>query len=83
MVGETRTLKVRLLLAAALTVTTTLSLPAATVLGTGTTMLVALHDVGVALTPPMVRVLVPCVAPKFTPFNVTTVPSGPKMGVID
>ena len=45
--------------------------------GTGAIMLEALHDVGVADTPLKVRVLVPCVAPKFAPLTVIEVPTGP------
>jgi len=43
-------------------------------------MLVALQLVGVALTPPKVTVLVPCVAPKFAPLIATDVPTGPELG---
>ena len=68
------------LLAAAFTVTTTVAVPAATLLGTGTTMLVALQELGVALTPAMVTVLVPCAAPKFEPAMVIAVPTGPEVG---
>ena len=49
--------------------------------GTGTPMLVALHDVGVAETPLNVTVLVFCVAPKLAPVIVTDVPTAPELGV--
>src|SRR6266571_3218938 len=49
-------------------------------LGTGTTMFVALQLVGVAVAPPNVTVLVPCVAPKFVPVIVTNAPTGPEVG---
>src|SRR5437773_5937660 len=49
--------------------------------GTGTTMLVALQDVGLAATPLKVTVLGPCVAPKFDPVIVTDVPTVPELGV--
>jgi hypothetical protein len=48
--------------------------------GTGVTMLVADHDVGVAVVPLNFTVLVPCVAPKFVPLIVTVVPTGPLVG---
>ena len=60
------------------TVTTTL--PVAAPAGTGTTMLVADQDVGVAVVPLNVTVLVPFVAPKFVPAIVTDVPTGPLDG---
>jgi hypothetical protein len=60
------------------TVTTTLPLIAPA--GTGTTMLVADHDVGVATVPLKVTVLVPVVAPKLLPVIVTTVATGPLDG---
>ena len=61
-----------------LTVTTTL--PVVAPAGTGTTMLVADHEVGVALIPLKATVLVPCVAPKFEPAIVTEVPTEPLVG---
>src|SRR4029079_11339761 len=61
------------------TVTTTL--PVVAPAGTGTTMLVADHDVDVAVVPLNVTVLEPCEAPKFVPAIVTTVPTGPLLGV--
>jgi len=60
------------------TVTTTLPLIAPA--GTGTTMLVADHDVGTAAVPLNVMVLVPLVAPKLVPLMVTTVATGPLDG---
>ena len=69
------------LLASPPTVTTTF--PVVAPAGTGTTMLVADHDVGVALVPLNVTVLVPFVAPKFVPAIVTAVPTGPVDGVSD
>ena len=66
------------LLAWLLTVTTTLPVVAAA--GTGTTMLLALHVVGVAAVPLKVTVLVPWVVPKFVPVIVTDVPTGPNVG---
>ena len=49
--------------------------------GTGTAILVALQDVGVAETPLNVTVLVPCVERKFAPVIVTDVPTAPEVGV--
>jgi hypothetical protein len=49
--------------------------------GTGTTILEALQDVGVAETPLNVIVLVPWVPPKFAPVIVTEVATGPEVGV--
>jgi len=60
--------------------TVTRTLPLLAPLGTGTTMLAVAQVVGVALTPPKVTVLVPCVAPKFAPLIVTDVPTGPEDG---
>jgi hypothetical protein len=77
-VGGAVTVKAKVLLARPPTVTTTLPLVAP--LGTGTTMLVADHVVGVALVPLNVTVLVPLVAPKLVPAIVTTVPTGPLVG---
>jgi len=73
------TVKVAPLLAFPRTVTTTL--PVTAPAGTGTTMLVPLQFVGAALTPPKKTVLVPCVAPKFTPLIVTAVPATPELGL--
>jgi hypothetical protein len=72
------TVKLAPLLATPPTVTTTL--PVVAPPGTGTTMLVALQLVGVAVTPLNVTVLVPCVAPKFAPAIVTDVPTNPDAG---
>jgi hypothetical protein len=66
------------LLAIPPTVTTTLPLVAPA--GTGTTMLVALQLVGVAVVPLNFTVLVPCVAPKFAPVIVTEAPTKPDVG---
>jgi hypothetical protein len=55
-------------------------LPVVAPAGDGTTMLVALHVVGVAVVPLNVTVLVPCVAPKFAPAIVTGVPAMPNGG---
>src|SRR2546430_5025467 len=67
------------LLATPPTLTTTL--PVVAPAGTGATMLVAAHVVGVAVVPLKVTVLVPLVAPKFVPVIVTRVPTGPLVGV--
>jgi hypothetical protein len=69
------------LLARPPTVTTTLPVVAPD--GTGTTMLVADQLEGVAAVPLKVTVLVPCVAPRFAPVIVTTVPSDPLAGESD
>ena len=60
------------------TVTTTFPLSAPA--GTGTAMLVEDHEVGVAVIPLNVIVLVPLVDPKLFPVMVTTVPTGPLGG---
>jgi hypothetical protein len=60
------------------TVTTTFPLVAPA--GIETTMRVADHDVGAAVVPLNVMVLVPWVAPKLVPLMVTTVPTGPLDG---
>src|SRR5580765_2821597 len=70
-VGATVTVYGSELLARPLAVTTTL--PVAAPAGTGTTMLVADHDVGVATVPLNVTVLAPCDAPKSVPAIVTMV----------
>src|SRR6185369_12883238 len=77
-VGATVTVYGSALLARPLTVTTTL--PVVAPAGTGTTMLVDDHEVGVAVVPLNVTVLAPCEAPKFVPAIVTTVPTGPLLG---
>jgi hypothetical protein len=71
----TVTVKLTPLLATLPTVTTTL--PVVAPAGTGVTMLVALQLVGVDATPLNLTVLVPCVAPKFTPAIVTDAPTNP------
>ena len=73
-VGATLTVYGSALLARPPTVTTTLPLVAPA--GTGTTMLLADHDVGVAAVPLNVTVLVPLVAPKLLPLMVTAVATG-------
>jgi hypothetical protein len=73
------TVKATPLLARPLSVTTTL--PVVAPEGTGTTMLVALQLVGVAVVPLKVTVLVPCVEPKLAPVMVTEVPTGPEVGL--
>jgi hypothetical protein len=60
------------------TVTTTL--PVVAPAGTGTTMLDADHDVGVAVVPLNVTVLLPLLAPKLLPLIVTAVATGPLVG---
>src|SRR5580765_471903 len=77
-VGGGFTVKLRPLLASPPTVTTTL--PVVAPAGTGTTMLVAVQLVGVAVVPLNLTVLVPCVAPKVVPAIVTAVPAGPVVG---
>src|SRR6185295_4189780 len=78
--GPIVTVNHRLLLAWPPTLTTTA--PDVAAAGTGTTMLVALQLVGVAAVPLNVTVLVPRVAPKFAPVNVTTLPTTPDTGAI-
>ena len=60
------------------TVTTTLPVVAAE--GTGATILLALHEVGVAVTPLNVTLLVPCVEPKLVPDIVTELLTAPDVG---
>jgi hypothetical protein len=62
-----------------LTITTTL--PVVAPAGTGTTMLLDDHVVGVAAVPLNVTVLAPFVDPKFEPAIVTEVPTTPLEGV--
>src|SRR5262249_6228826 len=71
MLGATVTVKLTPLLARPPTVTTTLPVVAPD--GTGTTMLVADQDVGVAVVPLNFTVLEPCVVPKLLPVIVTDV----------
>jgi hypothetical protein len=72
------TVKFTPLLATPPTVTTTF--PVVAPAGTGATMLAALQLVGAAAVPWNVTVLVPCVAPKFTPVIVTDAPTNPEVG---
>src|SRR5579864_5059387 len=74
------TVKVKLLLATPLTVTTTPALPAARPLGTAAVMLLALHALTVAATPANVTVLEPWAEPKLLPLMVTAAPMGPNVG---
>ena len=69
------TVKVTLLLAEPLTVTTTG--PVVAEAGTGAITLLAPHEVGVAVTPLNFNVLLPWVEPKFAPLTVIEVPTGP------
>jgi hypothetical protein len=72
------TVKFTPLLATPPTVTTTF--PVVVPVGTVTTRLVALQLVAVAAVPLNFTVLVPCVAPKFTPVTVTVAPANPDVG---
>jgi hypothetical protein len=78
MIGGVVTVKVTPLLAVPPTVTTTD--PEVAPAGTGTTIEVVLHELGVAAVPLNVTVLVPCEAPKFAPLIVTNVETGPDAG---
>jgi len=78
--GATTVNVAELLGPAPVTVTTTAAGPTGTPCGTGTTILVLLQLVGVAVTPAKVTVLVPCEVPKFVPVIVTEVPTGPVVG---
>src|SRR5260221_112715 len=71
--GVATTVKVTPALDTLDTVTTTF--PVVAPVGTGTTMLVALQLVGVAVVPLNLIVLVPCVAPKPVPLTVTESPT--------
>src|SRR5207253_1212291 len=75
------TVKATPLLAAPPAVTVTF--PVVAPLGTGTTMLVVDHEVGVASVPLNVTVLAPWVAPKLFPVIVTAAPTPPVAGVSD
>jgi hypothetical protein len=75
------TVNVTPLLAIPATVTTTL--PVVALLGTGTAMLVADQDVGVAGTALNVTRLEPCVDPKFVPVIVTDALTAPLVGDSD
>jgi len=66
------------LLACPPTVTTTF--PVVAPVGTGTTMLVALQLVGVAVVPLNFTVLLPCVGPNVVPAIVTVAPTAPVVG---
>ena len=72
------TVKFTPLLATPPTVTTTF--PVVAPVGTGTTMLVAVQLVAVVPVPLNLTVLVPWVAPKFTPVIVTVAPTNPDVG---
>lgn len=78
MLGVAATVKALPLLSTPLACTTTL--PVVAPLGTGTTIEVALHVVGVAVVPLNFTVLVPCVEPKFVPVIVSAVPIVPDVG---
>jgi len=73
------TVKFTPLLGTALTVTTTL--PVVAPVGTGTTMLLAVQEPGVAVVPLKVTLPLPWVEPKFAPVMVTEVPTGPDVGL--
>src|SRR5207245_3397379 len=60
--------------------TVTVTFPVVAPLGTGATMLVADHDVGVAVVPLNLTAVAPCVAPKFVPVIVTEAPTAPLVG---
>ena len=79
MLGAERTVNMTPLLAAPETVTTTF--PVVAPEDTGATIDVALQLVGVAVVPPNVTVLVPCVEPKFEPVIVPEVPTAPAVGL--
>jgi hypothetical protein len=78
MLGVGITVKLLPLLSTPLAWTTTFPVVAAA--GTGTLMEVPLHEVGVAVVPLNLTVLLPWVAPKFVPVMVTDVPAGPEVG---
>ena len=79
MLGRRPSVNVTPLLGNPPTVTTTG--PVVVPTGTGTTILVSLQVVGVAVVVLNRTVLVPFVAPKLAPAIVTTVPTGPDAGV--
>src|SRR5215467_15924174 len=60
--------------------TITMTLPVVAPEGTGTTIVVLLQLVGVAVDAPKVTALAPCVVPKLFPVMVTEVPVGPDVG---
>jgi hypothetical protein len=72
--GPGTTVKLKLLLAVPPTFTT--RLPVVAPAGTGTVMKVLVHDVGVAIVPLNVTVLLPCVALKPAPPISTVAPTG-------
>jgi hypothetical protein len=72
------TVKPTPLLAVPPTVTTTF--PVVAPAGTGAIMLVELQEVAVVVVPLNLRVLDPCMAPKFAPAIVTDVPINPDVG---
>jgi hypothetical protein len=76
--GVERTVKLTVLLLTPLAKTTTF--PVVATVGTGTTILVALQLVGVAVVPLNFTVPVPCVGPKFAPVIVTEVLIAPDVG---
>ena len=78
MLGAATTVKLTPLLAWLDTVTTTL--PVVAPVGTGTTMLVALQLVGVAVVVLNLIVLVPWLAPNVVPVIVTDAPTAPDVG---
>jgi len=80
MTGGGVTVKLLVLLALPLTVTTTL--PDVAPAGTWTCKLVPLHETQVTGVPLNVTVLEPCDAPKPLPNMATNVPTGPDCGVI-
>jgi hypothetical protein len=59
----------------------TVTAPEVVPVGTGTTILVLLQLVGVAVTPLNCTVFVPCDEPKLVPVTVTEVPIFPTFGV--
>jgi hypothetical protein len=77
-VGDPRTVKVTALLGTPSDVTTIP--PVVAPAGTGTTIEVALQEVGVAEVPLKVIVLLPCVAPKLVPVRLTVAPTTPATG---
>lgn len=79
MLGVASTVNALPLLAVPLTVTTTF--PVVAPLGTTATILVALHDVTLAVVLLNLTVLVPCVDPKLVPAMVIEAPIAPEDGV--
>src|SRR5579884_2838087 len=60
--------------------TATTTFPVSAPAGTGTLILVSLHELGVAAVPLNVTVLLPCVVPKSDPLIVMDVPHDPVEG---